>query len=307
MTDSWTANYIRHPLIRAVTTSALRQSEPALTFDHNIWYTINTEKLTPNLRELVKVLTYDESAQSFLSGAYAIPYTRHVFDNVMSMILSPFLSQTARNGVLQRGVMHVASKQQFSAMLGHPEAESPPFTRLLDIGAGDGYVTANLAHLFKEVYATETCGPMRYQLTQKGYKVVEVEGWQQYNYDVITCLNVLDRCDNPVGLLQDMYNTLSKEGGTAIIALVLPYYGMVENVGNWGKQKNFLNITGLEWEDQVSSFINVVLHPMGFITQTISRVPYLCTGDLYAPYYSLDDSLISCTVPKKVNDIAIEL
>ena len=48
-----------------------------------------------------------------------------------------------------------------------------------------------------------------------------------------------------------MYNTLSKEGGTAIIALVLPYYGMVESVGNWDKQKNFLNITGLEWEDQV--------------------------------------------------------
>ena len=43
---------------------------------------------------------------------------------------------------------------------------------------------------------------MRYQLTQRGYKVVEVEGWQQHSYDVITCLNVLDRCDNPVALLQ---------------------------------------------------------------------------------------------------------
>jgi len=203
--------------------------------------------------------------------------------------------------------MHVASKQQFSAMLGNDKAESPPYTRLLDIGAGDGYVTAKLAHLFKEVYATETCGPMRYQLTQKGYKVVEVEGWKQYSYDVITCLNVLDRCDNPVGLLQDMYNTLAKEGGTAIIALVLPYYGMVENVGNWDKQKDFLNITGLEWENQVSSFINTVLHPIGFVTQSISRVPYLCTGDLYAPYYSLDDCLITLNVPKTISDIAIEL
>jgi len=307
MTDSWTAQYIRHPLIRAVTTTALRSQQPALEFDHNIWYAIDVDKLTPNLREHVKVLTYDESAQSFIKESYAIPYARHVFDNVMSMFLSPFLSQTARNGVLQRGVMHVASKQQFSAMLGHDKTESPPYTRLLDIGAGDGYVTAKLAHLFKEVYATETCGPMRYQLTQKGYKVVEVEGWKQYSYDVITCLNVLDRCDNPVGLLQDMYNTLAKEGGTAIIALVLPYYGMVENVGNWDKQKDFLNITGLEWENQVSSFINTVLHPIGFVTQSISRVPYLCTGDLYAPYYSLDDCLITLNVPKTIRDIAIEL
>ena len=39
-------------------------------------YTIDLAKLTPNLRELVKVLSYDESAQAFLSGAYAIPYAR---------------------------------------------------------------------------------------------------------------------------------------------------------------------------------------------------------------------------------------
>ena len=46
---------------------------------------------------------------------------------------------------------HVITLLQFNEMLGHVGAESPVYTRVLDIGAGDGYVTANLAHLFKEV------------------------------------------------------------------------------------------------------------------------------------------------------------
>ena len=47
-------------------------------------------------------------------------------------------------------------------------------------------------------------------------------------YDVISCLNVLDRCDEPITLLEHMRHSLVPESGRLIIAMVLPYSPYVE-------------------------------------------------------------------------------
>lgn len=47
------------------------------------------------------------------------------------------------------------------------------------------------------------------------------------NVDLISCLNVLDRCAEPHQILSDIYRVLSPHG-RAIIALVLPYSHYVE-------------------------------------------------------------------------------
>ena len=47
------------------------------------------------------------------------------------------------------------------------------------------------------------------------------------NVQLISCLNVLDRCIDPHELLTDIYNALDTNG-RAIIALVLPYNHYVE-------------------------------------------------------------------------------
>ena len=44
--------------------------------------------------------------------------------------------------------------------------------RLLDLGAGDGKVTAMMEPYFEEIYATEQSPSMRWRLHWKGYKYV---------------------------------------------------------------------------------------------------------------------------------------
>ena len=48
------------------------------------------------------------------------------------------------------------------------------------------------------------------------------------HYDVITCLNVLDRCDRPLTLLRQMRRAL-RPGGLLVVALVLPLAPYVEH------------------------------------------------------------------------------
>lgn len=69
---------------------------------------------------------------------------------------------------LQRGSMFVVSPSQFLKLLkseGDWHRES-----LIDLGAGDGGVTDQIAPFFSKVYATEVSNTMRNLLSTKGYK-----------------------------------------------------------------------------------------------------------------------------------------
>ena len=60
-------------------------------------------------------------------------------------------------------------------------------------------------------------------------RVLDVETWDScgHLYDIISCLNVLDRCDKPLSLLRSIYNSLSP-GGYVLLAVVLPFDPFVE-------------------------------------------------------------------------------
>ncbi|XP_047482450.1 protein-L-histidine N-pros-methyltransferase-like [Penaeus chinensis] len=111
------------------------------------------------------------------------------------------------------------------------EAEMWVGERLLDLGAGDGHVTQVLAAGSVQVDVTEASPVMRKRLRDKGYRVLDVRSWMQETgdteYDVITCLNLLDRCDTPKTLLKDIYRKLRPDG-TLVVALVLPFSPYVE-------------------------------------------------------------------------------
>ena len=47
-------------------------------------------------------------------------------------------------------------------------------------------------------------------------------------YDVISCLNLLDRCDKPLKVLSDIRSALRPHTGRAIVAVVLPFRPHVE-------------------------------------------------------------------------------
>ena len=48
------------------------------------------------------------------------------------------------------------------------------------------------------------------------------------HYDVISCLNLLDRCDRPLTLLRHVHASLRPGSGRAVVAMVLPYKPYVE-------------------------------------------------------------------------------
>ena len=102
---------------------------------------------------------------------------------------------------------------------------------------------------FEEIYATELLEMMIWQLQKKKYRVLGINEWQNtgFQYDVINCSNLLDRCDQPLTLLKDIRSVLEPTRGRVILALVLPFHPYVEN----GKCRllctGLCSISGVYW------------------------------------------------------------
>lgn len=64
-------------------------------------------------------------------------------------------------------------------------------------------------------------------------RVLDVSEWSSGDnkFDVISCLNVLDRCQKPLTLLNQIKSSLNP-GGVAVIAFVIPFKPYVEFGGN---------------------------------------------------------------------------
>lgn len=108
-------------------------------------------------------------------------------------------------------------------------------------------------------------------------------------FNVILCLNVLDRCDRPNTLLRQLRDALAF-GGRLIVALVLPFNPYVE-VGERSDHKpsEYLPVKGNGLEGQITSIIDRVFTPVGLRCLAWSKLPYLCEGDMGQAYYVLDD------------------
>lgn len=123
--------------------------------------------------------------------------------------------------------MFVLSQAQFCQLMNIDEnwkADS-----LLDLGAGDGQVTKIMARHFNQIYVTEQSPAMRWRLRQMNYEVLEIDDWTMRTYDVISCLNLLDRCDKPISLLENIRKSLNPKQGRLIVAVVLPFRPFVES------------------------------------------------------------------------------
>ncbi|MEE6517479.1 hypothetical protein FKM82_027711 [Ascaphus truei] len=256
------------------------------------WYLCDTEKLCEALRPFFVQSYLDHGTQTFLnrsmekSGWLSV----QLYHSFMSSVFSMFMSRTSINGLLGRGSMFVFSPEQFQRLLKiTPDWKSH---RLLDLGAGDGEVTRVMSPHFEEIYVTEMSQTMIWQLQKKKYRVLNIDEWQgpEFQYDVISCLNLLDRCHRPITLLKEMRRVLEPTRGRVILALVLPFHPYVENGGKWEKPCEVMDVKGTAWEDQVSS-LAAVFQEAGFVVEAFTRLPYLCEGDMYNDYYVLDDAV----------------
>ncbi|XP_046842427.1 protein-L-histidine N-pros-methyltransferase-like [Xenia sp. Carnegie-2017] len=254
------------------------------------WYAVNMSLFNQDVLEKFIQFDVDEESQEFLENCN--DKTNYVFTQmahtVIKNVLRFFISVTTINGILNRGSMFVFSNAQFRKLMNIPEGWKA--TSLLDLGAGDGKVTKMMANHFEKIYATEQSPSMRWRHANE-LQVLEIDDWMSRTYDVISCLNLLDRCDKPLTLLENIRQSLNENRGRLIVAVVLPFKPCVESGTKIIKPSERIPVKGKHWEEQLQSFIYDVFIPAGFIVEAVSRLPYLCEGDMHKDFYVLSDAI----------------
>lgn len=74
------------------------------------------------------------------------------------------------------------------------------------------------------------------------FSLLDVEKWatqEEIKFDVVSCLNLLDRCDRPYDILADAKRVL-KPNGILVLAIVLPFKPYVEITVSGKRQKKLV-------------------------------------------------------------------
>jgi SAM-dependent methyltransferase len=262
-------------------------AELAKTLGLSLSYVMSATDLS-GLSDSVTVLRPDEGTLAYLEGAGRARHGAVV--TWLHHRLRSLLSDFDINGYLGTYPLFVLSTAQWRALGINPSGAG----HLLDVGAGRGDVTAELGRLFSQVTAAETSRGMARRLRRQGYRVLEQDlGQDDFDeqFDAISLLNLLDRCDRPLSLLARARQLL-RPGGQLIIALVLPYRPFVYRGQRSAAPSERLPITKKTFEGAAGDFISLALLPLGLRVQTISRAPYLSGGDSAHALYELDDLIV---------------
>jgi 2-polyprenyl-3-methyl-5-hydroxy-6-metoxy-1,4-benzoquinol methylase len=115
--------------------------------------------------------------------------------------------------------VHVFSTAQLRTLLDLPRDATEVYAKLLDVGAGDGEITAQAIPLTRtkhqRVIVTEVDPMCLDALRKRGWRAAETGTLEHRRvmkhkgvdgYDLILCLHVLDRCRRPVSLLAQVFS-----------------------------------------------------------------------------------------------------
>jgi SAM-dependent methyltransferase len=254
----------------------------------NLRYGADVAALSPHLRERFITLTCDAGTEAFLGAAKS---GRHSWLRTRAhRVLRFFVSDFDANGLLDMYPLHVASSEQWRALLGEQPAQ-----RLLDVGAGYGGVTRTLLPFAERVVATELSAPMARSLRRMGVECHRIDITEQpvpgAPFDLVSCLNVLDRTARPRRMLRRLVELL-EPAGRLIIALALPYRPFYYVGAGTPEPLERLACAEPAWEVAVSSLVEHELEPLGLRVLRLARAPYLSFGDAARSLYELDDALL---------------
>jgi SAM-dependent methyltransferase len=291
-----------------------------------IRYEADLRRLPQSLVDTFVLMQQDADTRTWLETAKH-PST---WRGVLADCLRPYMSRTTANGIAGRGGMFIFSRDQIEELLfgkdgtttttsspsvpagaGAEEglstsSSSPLLLRskgkklesLIDIGAGDGGITKILAPYFNSVHVTEDSIAMRWRLARMGYKVLPVnDPIPENSYDVVSCLNVLDRADRPLSLLKALRDATVRPDGVVLLAVVLPWCPFVENGNRQKVPEELLPMGGGEcckgatFEVSLEKLVTNVIEPAGFSVVRWTKLPYLCEGSPTHEYYKLDDAV----------------
>lgn len=256
-------------------------------------------QLPPRL-EARRVQLDDADAEAFRQACLARPH------GAMTMFLRRaalrFVSDYDANGLLGMHEMHLLGTDAWRRLLGAAGWEPPAEGRLLDVGAGNGRVTAPLAALFDDVVTTEVSLPMVRRLRKRGYRCYAVDLAhrdlpEHGPFDAVALLNVLDRTDRPLTLLARARNLVA-DHGCVLIAAPFPLTPHVHRGARTVAPDEPLPHEDRSWEASVAAFVRDTMEPAGLEVRALARVPYLCRGDRSRPVLELDDGVLVC-VPER--------
>lgn len=267
-------------------------SEIHSTTEHShpeLHYSCDLARLPPELRRQLVELDLDGETLAFIEDARRQRHGR--VTAALHGLLRGFLSDFDVNGLLGTYPLFLLSRAQWQRLLG-----STKVARLLDVGAGSGDVTERLAPLAARVETTETSSMMARRLRQRGFECRRADAAELElgaEFDLVTCLNVIDRSPRPRSLLAALARGLAP-GGRLVVATPLPYAPFVYAGGTTRPPLERLPVSSPDFEGGATELALRVLAPLGLEVVALTRAPYLSGGDPAEPLYVLDDVVVVC-------------
>jgi len=262
-----------------------------------VWlrYACETVRLGASLRDRFVPLAIDAATRAFVADAMthaAGPLRTRLFRAACTL-----WSDYDAYGLLGMYGMHLVSTEQARALLSARGDRAQG--RLLDVGAGDGAITAALAPLYSDVIATEASRVLRYRLKQRGFVGIghdlSLSPLPNLQVDTIACLNVIDRCARPRSLLTHLHSMLPADG-RLLLSVPLPLRPHVHVGPRTADPEESLPVPlgapDQSWEASATTLVEGLLLPLGFEVERLSRLPYLSRGDALAPLYVLDAAIL---------------
>lgn len=257
---------------------------------YRLRYGCRTAELPAALAERFRPAELDDETRAFIDRAGSSRHGRVL--GLLHRALRGSLSDFDVNGILGMYPMHLLGSAGWRRLLGDAARGS-----LLDVGAGSGDVTITLAPAFDRITTTETSRAMAWRLRRRGLACVRCDLARDPlpagPFDVVSCLNVLDRTARPRTLLHRLGEVLAP-GGALVLALPLPYDPLVYDGGATVPPEEPLAIEGGSWEAALTRLVERELRPNGWQVSAFSRAPYLSGGDARRSLYLLDDAVLVC-------------
>ncbi|GMH90218.1 hypothetical protein TrST_g12946 [Triparma strigata] len=269
------------------------------------------------LSKFVQLLPDDETNQFLVDSADALSTRSALLKMQFKQLLVQGLqkvlgwSRPDARGFMGVGTLYVASEKQLEAVLRSVVKPNQATKSILDIGSGTGTETAKLATLLgvvpERVLCLESSKPLQKKLQSRGFTTADGSIPSDSSFSFVSLLNVLDRTDDPHGLLRSAIGAVDAGGGTILMAAVLPFQGIVH--GKFGSKRrpfNGLKIRGssrsASFELGFFRFIEAIAseHPELELVSW-SRLPYLSSGDTRRTHYTLDMAVMAWRV-KELKD-----
>ncbi len=242
------------------------------------------DRLPARLAAIFEPLPADPVIDELMARASGHGPLREVARRALRRVVSDFDA----DGWLGTHRMGLLGERSWEALVGAHRGG-----RLLDVGAGSGDVTVHARALFREIVTTETSRPMVRRLRRRGLSPRRLDLARERieeRFDVVSLLNVLDRCDRPRSLLRAARACLAP-GGSLLLSIPLPARPHVDLGTHTVDPDEPLGGRGETWEEALADLVASTLDPLELVPRRIARAPYVSVGRGLAV---LDAALIVC-------------